>query len=210
MTTEKKNNRGSLEAAIGMVLMAHKFGVSGDVRLIDTVLPHEVYEYEAVFKDAPTLDWSLNPNDFSSVTANRKALLFKCAIARGAFVGNECNTEFSNEENLWDCYLDEQSEECVRATKDFLKWYGKEECGAHDLAFYFGNIFDDVARKGNWKKTLHDIEDLIVVNDGTYADAASIRQIVNPSVPFGLLEYDAPHLYPTWHNALNCTAYSFR
>lgn len=207
---EKENNRGSIYAAAGMALMAHKFGVSSRIEVTDKIIPDDAFEYETIFRDPPTCNWTLNPNDRNEVDENRRAILFRFAVTCGASIGNAYDPDFNEDEDtLWDDYIHNQQDNCQKMIQDFLTWYGKDDCAAEDLANYLEDIFDAVARQGDTRLLVDNIVQLTMLKGGIIS-GPEIREIVNPSIPFGLLEYDAPAFYPTWHDALNSVTYSCR
>jgi len=160
---EKKTNKGSWYAVSGMMLMAHKLGVSAHSDLTETDIPEDIFEYEVVFRDPPIEDWSLDPNDMSAVNLNRKAVLFAIAIYNAARVSNAFEKEPDEEHAAHFIeLLTEQHVQLINIVSDYLKWYSKEECDSSGLLHYLGKVFTKIAEESATHKLVEEITELLV------------------------------------------------
>lgn len=199
--TEKTKQPGSYYAVSGMMLMAHKLGVRSNVQLTEPQPSVTLYEYEVTYQNAPITNWSLDPNDEDAVQVNRRSVLFNIAMLSAADAAHQPDSDVCKAYALhFEGVIEKQRENCVDTLAKFLEWHGKEDCKAIDVVIYLDKIFTRLAEKKSTKKQVAEITDFLLLNGGEIT-ATELMEIISPSIPFGILEYKHPTVYPTWKNA---------
>jgi len=199
---KKKKNRGGLNTVSSMRLMAHKLGVNSSIKLTDTVITEQTFEYKIVFKDAPVEDWHGSPDDISAVNQNRRAVIFDHAMMAAAKVGLSMEDTDEDEDKVYfNSMLSDQLAKSQKTVSEFIKWYGKEDCETDAMHKYLFDIFYHEAESLKTKKHIADIS-YLVCTAGCEMSSVEFRELINPFIPFGVLEYEPPLLHEKWVDAL--------